>query len=226
MVSLLDATERVKKGLVSTMRLLRPSELRGFFLSQVPGEVLDDAARCILRAWKAAADHCTASYPWQEARDLFPYERRAKIDSGLKTRLARHEGVTVRSRLNGAENCWHAEVRLPRVAMTVSAVSRPSEMPRGADFRESLAQKAQVHLWERPEPPSEDTILYAVISHGPTGGSKLRRAPSFIHVGFPDADCEEYVDRFNLVDYLPAQTVEQMRREQPKLRREEEKKAE
>lgn len=208
------------------MKLLRPSELRDFFFATVPPELLDDVAQVVLRAWKAAADHCLETYPHEEARDLFPYERRAKLDSSLKARLARYEGVTVESKHNAARNCWHTEVRIGRVVMTVSAVARPSEMVRVARFRESLAATAQAHLWEKERPRSEDDVLYAMLAHGPLGGSRILRVPTFVHVGFPDAECKAYLDRFDLASYLPEETAEQMRREQPKVRRVEKKKAE
>lgn len=200
------------------MRLLQPSQLRDFFFDNVPRELINDAVQSVLRSWKAAADHCRDTYPREEARDLLPYERKAKLDSSLKARLARYDGVIVESVPNASRNCWHTEVRIGRVVMTVSAVVRPSEMVRTARFRQSLALRSQLHLWERDE-PGEDALFYAMLLHGPLGGRRILRAPAFVHVGFPDPECKAYIDRFDLSAYLPEKTVEQMRRAQPRLRR-------
>lgn len=212
---------------------LAPSELRKLFFDDVPEQAILDTARCIIGSYSEAYRYCIDNFPGPEAHDLYPIVRRAMFERNWRARLTRYGDVEMNSEPNAIGNCFHTELRSGRVVMTVSAVQAPAEIVREAVFRSSLAQDSQLDLFLAPVPPPDDAKLYAILLHGPLGGGLLA-SPSFINVAFPGSDCESYVDRFNLLDYFPVLQSEidklpkakPQERKKPRLRRDQDRKAE
>jgi hypothetical protein len=148
------------------------------------------------------------------------------FERNWRARVSRHEGIELSPEPNAIGNCFHTELKAGQVIMTASAVESASELVREAVFRKSLAQDSQLEMFLEPEPPPADAMLYAILLHGPLGAGLLP-APAFIHVGFPGADCDSYVDKFNLLDYFPLLESEMEKlpkpsvqeRKKPRLRR-------
>jgi len=207
------------------MEPLSPTELRQIFLNDVPEAVLLDTARCVIRTYADALKHCRDNFPGPEAHDLYPIERRAMLERNWRGRLSRYSNIEVSVQPNASGNCFHTEVKAGRVVMTVSAVEAPGDIVREAVFRKSLAQESQLEMFMEPEPPPDDSMLYALLLHGPLGGGLLA-SPAFIHIAFPGRDCDKYIDRFNLLDYYPLlhaemtkQPAAEIERKKPVLRR-------
>ena len=204
---------------------LSPTELRQIFLKDVPEAVVLDTARCLVRTYAESVAYCRDTFPGPEAHDLYPIHRRAMFERNWRGRLARYPELEVSVESNASGGCYHTEVRVGRVVMTVSAVEAPFEIVRPAVFRKTLARESQLQLFAEPEEPSDDALLYVLLLHGPLGGGLLT-APSFIHIAFPDPDCQKYVDRFNLLEYFPvleadmkAKPATDIQRKKPRLRR-------
>lgn len=210
---------------------LGPSELKRMFLQEVPEPVILDTARCLIGSYAEAFRYCRDSFPGPEAHDLYPIIRRAMFERNWRARLSRYD-VGLTSESNAIGNCFHTELRAGRVVLTVSAVEAPGEIVREAVFRTGLARGSQLDLFLEPEPPPADAVLYAILLHGPLGGGLLP-SPGFIQVGFPASDCNQYVDRFNLLDHFPVLQAEidklpkpEVQRKKPRLRRDQDRKAE
>lgn len=124
------------------------------------------------------------------------------IERNWRGRLSRYGDVAVSVEPNANGNCFHTELKVGRVVMTISAVETPSEIVREAIFRKSLAEVSQLEMFKERTPPPDDALLYAIVLHGPLGGGLLS-SPSFLHVGFPARECDHYADRFDLLDQFP-----------------------
>jgi hypothetical protein len=204
---------------------LSPSELRQIFLDDLPEAVIVDTTRIIIKTYAAAYRYCLENYPGPEAHDLYPIVRRSMIERNWRARLARHAGLDVSVQPNACGGCFHTELRVGRVVMTVSAVEKPSDLVREAVFRNVLSGASQLELFKEVEEPPADALLYAVLLHGPLR-SGLLAAPSFAQIAFPNGEFSDYVDRFNLMDCYPVlqeewtkrPSTETMRRK-PRLRR-------
>jgi hypothetical protein len=186
---------------------LKEAELVNLFFNDMPEDVLLDTARCAIGAYQEAYKYTRDNFPGEEAHDLYPILRRSMFERNWRSRLIRNKALTVSVEVNAAGNCYHTLVGCGRVIMTASAVERPSEMPRDAVYRKTLATPSQIELFDEPEEVDEDAPLYAMLLHGPLGAGLLQ-SPMFLHVGFPTADCENYVTRVNLAERFPTLATE------------------
>jgi hypothetical protein len=210
---------------------LAPSELKALFLDEVPEPVILDTARCIIGSYDEAFRFCRSNFPGPEAHDLYPIIRRSMFERNWRARLSRYK-IDLVPTPNAIGNCFHTELRLDRVIITVSAVESPGDIVREAVFRKGLAQDNQLNLFFEAEPPPEDASLYAIVLHGPAAAGLLP-SPGFIRIAFPARDCDKYVDSFNLLDHFPILQTEidklpkvEIQRKKPRLRREQDRKAE
>jgi hypothetical protein len=208
-----------------------PSAIQKFFLDTVPEKVLFDSARAIIGGYQEAFRYCRETFSPEEALDLYPHHRRAVVERNWRAGLQRHQLARTETARNAKDNCSHTEMIVGKTITTISAVSSPNEVVREALFRTGLAHSSQAELFEVEEPPL-DGFLYAIILHGPTAAGFLS-APAFIHVAFPDRECNRYVERFSLLRKFPALQSEidkvpsvPVQRNLPRVRRERTQRAE
>lgn len=211
---------------------LPPSELKNLFLQEVPEPVLVDTAKVVIGSYIEAFKYSCDNFPGPEAHDLYPIIRRAMFERNWRARVGRYPQVTLEAKPNAIGNCFHTEMSVGRVVMTVSAVEAPEELARSAVFRTGLARAGQLNLFAESElpPPDPDATLYAILAHGPLGFTLP--SPGFLNVGFPAADCDTYVNRFSLLDCFPVLQAEIDKlpklpeRKKPRLRRDRDRKVE
>jgi hypothetical protein len=207
---------------------LSPSQLVELFKANFSPRVVLDVGIAVEAAYRDAAQEVFDNFPGEEAHDLYPILRRSMVERNIRTKLTRHKELTLLTEQNAAANCFHTRIQAGSVILTISAVERPSEPPRAAEFRTTLAEESQLDLFskaQQPDPESGD-FLYAILLHGPLGAGILR-APAFLHVGFPDNAANSYVERINLLDHYPVLSssvkfeIPNVERRRPKLRRKE-----
>lgn len=166
--------------------------IRSAFYKAIPAELIEDILRLLASEYRTAYDECKLFYPPEEAHDLRPHVRRAKIESKVRELANSYPGVAATVEPNAKRTGWHTVIRSGNVVMTISHVNQPSDMVRPADFRSTYAQDAQINLFgpEKPRPP-RDAQLFSILRHG--SSKRMPRRPDFVRVGFPDADCKYYV---------------------------------
>ncbi len=179
----------------------QPIDLRRFFDTYVPRRFQRDILqRCIIKGYEQAAEECLERYGPEEAHDLRPHVRRAKIEGLFRALVPRHPEMSATTSLNAAGNAYHVEATSGRVVMTVSVVDTPNVIVREARYRQTLARRYQLSFeglnGELPPPP--DATLWALVIHGPAD-SRDGRLPGFVHVVFPTSDCADYIDRIDLL---------------------------
>ena len=109
------------------------------FRRRVPDDVLIELVTSIRQGTRGAGDWLCETmdlgrYTRSEAWDVFPYERRAHVETRLQ-RLSENFGrLSVVSRLNRAGNC-HKLITMPGVFLTVSAVPTANRMVRATKAR-------------------------------------------------------------------------------------------
>jgi hypothetical protein len=86
--------------------------------------------------------------------------------------------------------------------MTVSAVNKPTTLPREALFRNDLANCQYSFIDTTTDGETKfkisdlknikDSIVYAFVIHGPAEDNPF--FPSFIRIAFPDQNCRKFID--------------------------------
>ena len=196
------------------------------FRSRVPDDVLIELVTSIRQGTRDACDLlCLAvdqgRYTGPEARDLFPYARRAHVETRLSRLMEEFPGLSVEPRFNRVGNC-HRLIRMPGVLLTVSAVPTPERMARATKARRAYAWNAagnvdfrqsffsiDGHNWlvvrEHDLTHVNDGWLYGTVVYCPAEDNPL--AVGYVGVGFPDMQYRKYVETLNLTRLLP-QTAE------------------
>ena len=182
---------------------LTPTDLPAFLDEHVPRDLQQDLiVRCILKGYAEAADECLEKYAAEQAHDVRPHIRRAKIEQLLAGLPSQHHQIRAVTDTNDSNNAYHVRVNSGRVTFTVSAVDSPDTVVRQAVFRQTLARRYQLPFpemgMEQPA-PDPDALLYALIIHGPHKEDRDQRFPAFICVVFPTSDCSAYIDRLDLL---------------------------
>jgi hypothetical protein len=173
--------------------------LKSAFQAAYPDDFLEEAIRAIFSAYKHSTDECKSFYPAQEAHDLRPHVRRAKIETAMRELTYDFPNIKSRVQPNRRKSGYHTQLISNNVIMTVHAVANPSTLVRFAEFRKTYARSAQLGLFE-PElpPPPPDAPLYVLLIHG-TNGNHLD-LPAFLHAVFPSADLKQYLYRIDILN--------------------------
>lgn len=170
--------------------------IKATFFESICPELIEDLMRLTAAEYRTAYDECKMFYPLEEAHDLRPHVRRAKIESKSREIANSYPGVSATSEPNINNTAYHTVIRSGPVLFTINHVNQPSEMVRSADFRTTLARDAQLSLLTPYKPPPVDSPLFAILRHG--SSKRTPRRPDFMLVGFPDADCRYYVCEIDL----------------------------
>jgi hypothetical protein len=192
---------------------------KDYFNASISNDVQQDIVRHVFNGY-VEADKLVKRQEYQPgpARNLFPYVRWATIDNNCLALNNKYPGLETISELNLQRNSFFTLIRLGNVRMTISAVSSSSALPREALFRNDLAScqyrfdisEDQTKLEFRDLKSLGDGIVYAFVIHGPVADNP--RLPAFIHIGFPDQRCTQYLDRIDLLRKYP-DLIEQLMHE-------------
>lgn len=144
------------------------------------------------------------------ARDVFPYVRRSLVETGLLSAARKYSdvGVGADEIKNRTLNASHVEIYVEELVLIAAAVEARAQMPREAQFRNSLLEDPQIAF---PDPtmssvrPAGDVlvgvILYGPSSHYPRTRTEAR--PGFVEVRFPVAGWARWAEgSINLLDDL------------------------
>ena len=151
------------------------------------------------------------------ARDVFPYERRAHVETRLERLPQNFARLSVESRFNRVRNC-HRLIRMPGVLMTVSAVPNPDRMVHASKARKAYASGAagnvdfrqslffiddcnQLVIGRYDETLVEEGLIYGVVHYSPAEDNPL--SVGYVGVGFPDTRYRRYVEMLDLTSLLP-----------------------
>ena len=153
------------------------------------------------------------------ARDLFPYERRAKVETGLLSLPGEFPGVEVETCFNSSRNA-HEIVTFGPGLMTQSFVRNPARIPRPARFREDYARRAtgnftgQMTFEEAsgsfcitPCPTVVDVagFFYGILIYSSVLGQTF--SIGYIGIGFPDPNYRRFLTRMDLTNLLAESSV-------------------
>jgi hypothetical protein len=171
-------------------------KIKALFFEYIPPELIEDLMRLTAAEYRTAYDECKMFYPLEEAHDLRPHVRRAKIESKAREIANSYSGISATVEPNINNTAYHTLIRSGPVLLTINHVNQPSEMVRSALFRDTLARDAQLSFLTPYKPPAADAPLFAILRHG--SSKRTPRRPDFMLVGFPDADCSYYVCEVDL----------------------------
>lgn len=171
-------------------------ELTQSFWNAYPADFIEESMRLYASDYRTAYDECAAFYPWEEAHDLRPHARRAKIEARLRDLANTYPGLSATVEPNITKTSYHTRIVSGNVILTESHVGQPSEMVRWAEFRNTYARSPQYHFFEEDAPPPEGGYLYAILLHGESKRNPKR--PDFMRIAFPDAECKSYLYQIDL----------------------------
>jgi hypothetical protein len=192
---------------------------KDYFNSKIPQAALQDVVQHVFEGYRNTSKFMKA----QElqpgpTKNVYPYNRCANIDSNLLALNNKYEGLKALSEINHAGNWFYTLISYENIRMTMSAVESPTTVPRESGFRNDLANcqfKFNYDEYTGNIEVSElkgdaDTIIYALIIHGPAIDNP--QYPAFIDIVFPNKKCTEYLDRINLFNQFP-DLIESLKRE-------------
>ena len=171
-------------------------ELTRTFWAAFPADFIEDLMRLLASEYRTAKIECDTFYPDEEAHDLCPHVRRAKIECRVRELASAFPGITATAEPNAAGTSYHTRVVSHGVTLVINHVAQPTDMVRRAEFRNTYARLAQGSLFEPDEPPPQDGMLFAILLHG--ASKRDPRRPDFVQVAFPDAECKHYIHRIDL----------------------------
>jgi hypothetical protein len=176
-----------------------PSHLHRLFFESFPAAFLKETVSALERSYRLAQEDCM-KFDGNEAHDVFSHIRRAHFQTEWRRIAKAYPTLDATSVENEAGNAFHTKVRGGSIVLTESAVNASTEIPRRALFRATYARRPQMAFTsfgiDDPPPPAEASA-YAILAHGPRGAGRIV-SPHFAFVGFPTADCDEYVHRISL----------------------------
>lgn len=167
----------------------------------------------VFQAYKTTYAHCLSNFATAEAENLWPYERRAKIEGYFRDAAALSPGLTA-SVVKAREGNWnHTEIRGGPLVLTESYVASPGAMVDRSDFRLSLATFNDLRLFEDEDAVTSDT-LYVLLLHsrskrlGAQDDLQTENLPGSIYFAFPTPGLRRYLHSINLFERFP-ETVRQ-----------------
>ena len=192
------------------------------FRQRVPDDVLTELVVSIRRGTREAGTRlCQAlelgRYTRPEARDVFPHERRAHVETQLQHLTETFVRLSIESRFNKVGNC-HKLVRLPGVLLTVSAAPVPNRMVRATKHRKLYASNAagnvdfrqfffivddhnRLVIGSHDPAVLEQGLIYGVVFYSPAEDNPL--GIGYVGVGFPDPRYTHFVEILNLTRLFP-----------------------
>lgn len=198
--------------------ITQPWNVREIFLQDVPEPVRLDLARVSRDAVKGAYVAKDVLAP-QLRRDALGHDKRVLMQQGVLDLGTKHGVLNVSSgiRPNEVGNSHHAELDCGRVRIIAVQVDGPTERPRDAIYRETLATTNKPFLpgLGMPEQPPTGDKLLAVVLHGPSSAypkSLDTATPGFVMVRFPAPGWTHWLE--GRVDLL-ARLAQWERGEQP-----------
>jgi hypothetical protein len=196
-----------------TTTLLLPDENVAFFNQHVPEKVQKALLQRILQCYRDASQHCYKHFRPAQAKDVSGHYRRGRIEDefvGIAERF-RKDGVIVAEVPYKRNTGHHVELRSGLATITQSCVLFKHDIPRDADFRETLASTGQREMFGdgEEEQPKDGVTLYAVLLHGVAPGIKQRERCAFACIRFPDRNFKGYLGRtINLFEKFPQHVQE------------------
>jgi len=175
-------------------------ELEGAFFRDIPQQLIIDLGKSVFDSYKVAISHCKQNLAREQAHDTSPHYLRAHIEDKCQKTARKYPNVWSVPKLNKKKNAYHTEIMSRKVVLTISAVDKPNQFVRPANFRSSLAKGSQLKLElgiENDNIP-DDLKLYALLLHGLSQVDK----PYFINIAFPHPE-GYYVHNFSLLKMFP-----------------------
>ena len=194
-------------------------DAKTFFRANVSDEILATIVKKIQGGSRDAASRICGYvregiYTKRVARDLFPYVRRGTIETRLFDLASKFPDVIVTSELNKTKTNYHTLIRVGNVILTASAVLTPYGIVREASFRNSYAGR-QMRLFDLDngsdlsvaqfvKEPFSDDLLYGIILYCAADNNIFDVGS--VRVGFPNANCTNYLDKMDLTRLFPETT--------------------
>lgn len=183
------------------------AELEALTFLQMPEVFFRKALAAVYGAHETAWRVCYNNHADSEADDLVPIERRARLEGNLRAVAELVPGVTASTVYGRRGGCNHVEVRSGPIILTSSAVPRPCDPVRWANFRDTLARNSQGVLFGGDE-PAKDAPLYVLLLHSHylcADRDEQRKngyLPGSVYLAWPAPD-RTYVHTLNLFDKFP-----------------------
>ena len=192
-------------------------DVRDYLRDNVSNEMLAAATKKVIGGNRDAArgigaDVKEGKYAKQAARDLFPYLRRARIESCLLDLTTEFPNIKVTAQLNKTCTNYHTRIVAGNVIMTASAVLKPKGIVREADYRNNYAgpqlrfgtDSSKNFVPVELDTSSSDELLYGIILYCPAENNRFEIGS--VHLGFPNWNCTKYVDCIDLMKLFPETT--------------------
>lgn len=179
----------------------------GIFDNNISVKLQRKLLALVFESCKTASEHCFGSFSSHRvAKDVSGVYRRGRIEDQWEGIPALFKGeVSVETRFYRNYTGSYCELTCGVVKLTQSCVIERGDIPREAEFRETLATNGQRELFkEDVEDGDKPKFLYSILTYGIDQKAKNRDVPAFIKIEFPNSKCTAPVDDgINLVGRYP-----------------------
>jgi hypothetical protein len=179
------------------------------FDGDIPNDFLMHTVELLFGVY-GARDKSLTQFPKTEQHDLWPMHRRSMFERDWRE-LARMHGLSGVAVLNKSLNAFHTTVSGGIVVMTQSYVEDRRDLPRYAEFRNTLTKSSQFMMFANPEVPDPSARIYAILTHGQYADDSLQ--PGWADVVFPAMEGQKVVvvERIRLFEDRYPTLVSQLR---------------
>lgn len=200
---------------------MTPDEIEEFTLAHVSDGFIRRALKGVFRAHVDSWRHCRDNLSAGEAKNLLPYDRRARVETNLLAAAELHPELVASS---VASQWWqHVEVRGGPVVLTSASTPRPCGEVRWSRYRETLAEGGQLRIFGDEPPP--DAPLYVILLHTKYLASTAQdrrdhgHLPGAAYLAWPNGELKHHIHAVNLFDRYPEVVAENLPAEwEPEVR--------
>jgi hypothetical protein len=180
------------------------SVLEQLFEDCYPADWCVQILQALNDVWRESRDHCRSmKFGADEGHDLLSHYCRARFETELRRISSNFPCMAAESRKNCVRTYSHTYVnstnsRGESLVLTASAVRRPNDKPRCAEFRSVYNANGQIELFPDNNKP-DDTAKYGLLLYGPPQANSL----AFVKVAFPSSHWQKYVEVVDLIARYP-----------------------
>jgi hypothetical protein len=103
----------------------------------------------------------------------------------------------------------YTALRCGPVVLTFSKTENENQLPRAAQFRQTLARGSEFLFDDEALLNQTTPSLHAILYHSPSNGDVRGRVPKFVNIGFPDQSYSHYVVTIPLLGLFEQELVQE-----------------
>lgn len=184
---------------------MTPDECWTLFDHDFPAEVREALLRGAMATYPAAWEG-SSSFTVRTAAWLQPLQRHALMRDTVLAIASRFPRLKAAVTKTNPPTTDFVSLRSGQSVLTIASTSEPSEVPRDAAHRKTLAAGINYGFWEEDD---QTALMYGILACGPeVDFGPVHHAPTFVNIGIPARDYSCFVKNHSLFEEFPDTVLE------------------